>query len=364
MVFLQCVATVLLSLSSSLPLAPNDGSASGTTTAQYANLLTWLNTTFPTSYVNPSLSIAPTTIRGLGTKNHGGFTTAPLSKNDLILRIPREACLTSIDVLNDPDCGEIFQKINEKSGPGGLTVCFAGFLAKEYLCQLSEYGTPSRFGPYLTTLPWKRNWNDQEHILFWTEEEVQSLLRESLCWRESEDLRSEVRLAKKVLNSVVGPSIIKARMSEAEREREEEPLIPFLKWTKPPPKPVTSPVGGLGKAITGAFVILLTRAFDESNDDNVEGTDRLIPVLDMLNHSNEPTITHKIDPIDGSVEVRARGDIEAGEELFNRYREEEEMNMPYHRFFSRFGFVPGVEEDIRSLLEDQSSIFFPKRSEV
>ena len=28
------------------------------------------------------------------------------------------------------------------------------------------------------------------------------------------------------------------------------------------------------------------------------------------------------------------------------------MNMPYHRFFSRFGFVPGITEDIKKYVVD------------
>jgi len=361
----QLAATALLSLSS--PTIPTDTS-SGTTTAQYTNLLNWLNTTFPASYINPSISLAPTTSGG-GTGGHGAFATSPLSKDDLIFRIPREACITSKDVWNDPDCGKAFQAIIEKSGPGGFTVCLAGFLAKEYLAQqqMSDGGgKASRFGPYLDTLPWKRGWNGQEHILFWPDDEIRDVLEGSLCFRESRDLRDEVRTARKLLNAIVGPTVLKSRLSEAQREKEDTPLIPFLPWTKPPPQPVTEPVVGLGKAVTGAFVVLLTRAFDDGADEEigVDAVDRLVPVLDMLNHDNNPTITHKIDPNDGSVEVRARRDVESGEELFNRYREEEEMNMPYHRFFSRFGFVPGLEEDASSLLADKSSIFFAKRSEV
>lgn len=358
---LQWAATTLLSLSS--PSIPTDGNTA-TTTAQYSNLLNWLNTTFPTSYINPAISIAPTT-RGGGTGGHGAFATSALSKDDLIFRIPREACVTSRDVWDDPDCGKAFQTIIKKTGPGGFTVCLAGFLAKEYLGQI-DGGAESRFGPYLATLPWRRGTNDQEHVLFWTDDDVQTYLRDSLCWRESRDLRDEVRTARKLLNSVVGPTVLRGRMTEAQREKESAPLIPFLKWTKPPPQPVTEPVPGLGKAVTGAFVVLLTRAFDDGADEEigVDAVDRLVPVLDMLNHDNDPTITHKIDDSDGSVEVRARRDVQSGEELFNRYREEEEMNMPYHRFFSRFGFVPGLEEDVMSLLEDKSSIFFAKRSEV
>lgn len=62
--------------------------------------------------------------------------------------------------------------------------------------------------------------------------------------------------------------------------------------------------------------------------------------------------------------VRARRDLQAGEELFNQYRSETEETMPYHRFFSRYGFVPGITENIPDLLKDKSSIFFAQKAEV
>ena len=273
--------------------------------------------------------------------------------------IPREACITSSVVLNDEDTGKAFQTLMKKAGPGSFTVSLAGYLAKEYLCYIE--GKNVLFGPYLATLPWKRQINGQEHVLFWSDEEVDEYLKGTFCYRECSDLRSEVKMAKRVLNSIVGPSILKAR---GEWE-EEKPLIPGLSFTKPPPAVLKEPVSGLSRAVTGAFVILLTRAFDDEFDSTIEGEDaeRLIPILDMLNHAAEPTVTYRTDE-NGTVEVKARCSIMAGEEIYNRYREEEELNMPYHRFFSRFGFVPGITEPMQNLLKDKSSIFFAKRREI
>ena len=113
----------------------------------------------------------------------------------------------------------------------------------------------------------------------------------------------------------------------------------------------------------GAFVCLLTRAFQDDND---EGTDeeKLVPLLDMLQHSDTPNVRHAMRKADGTVEVRARCDIPSGTELFNQYRSEEEETMPYSRFFTRFGFVPGITEDMENLLRDKSSIFYPKKVEI
>jgi len=333
---------------------PTDRRPKSSTAESYGKLLGWLDDTFPNSFVNPSVKIAPSIMGG-----HGAFATEEIAEGDLLFSIPREACITSSIVLNDEDTGKAFQTLIKKAGPGSFTVSLAGFLAKEYLSYIE--GKDVLFGPYLATLPWKRNINGQEHILFWTEDEVQEYLEDSLCYRESVGLRSEVKLARRILNSVIGPTILKAR---GEWE-EEKPLIPFLSFTKPPPAPIKDPVSGLGRAVTGAFVILLTRAFDDEFDSEIDGEDAelLIPVLDMLNHNAEPSVTYRTND-EGTVEVKARRSIAAGEEIYNRYREEEEMNMPYHRFFSRFGFVPGIQEPVKNLLKDQSSIFFAKRREI
>ena len=330
-------------------------SAKITSSEEYSNLLRWLKDSFPTSYVNPSVTLKPSPCGG-----HGAFASEDIPKDELLFTVPREACITSSTILNDEECGTAFKTLMKKAGPGSFTVSMAGYLAKEYLCYLE--GKETLFGPYLATLPWKRGWNGQEHVLFWSEEDVEELLADSLCYRESNDLRSEVQVARKVMNSIVGPSILKAR---GEME-EEKPLIPFLEFTKPPPPTVTAPVSGFGRAITGAFVILLTRAFDDAYDTEIdfEDAERLIPLLDMLNHNAEPTVRYSTNSENGAVEVFARHDVKEGEEIYNRYREEEELNMPYHRFFSRFGFVPGINEDIKNLLEDKSSIFFAKRKEI
>lgn len=324
------------------------------TEESYGKLLNWLDDSFPNSYVNPNVKIAPSEFGG-----HGCFAVEDIAEGDLLFSIPREACITSTVVLGDDDTGKAFQTLIKNAGPGSFTVSLAGFLAKEYLCYIE--GQDVLFGPYLATLPWKRNINGQEHVLFWSEDEVEEFLTDSLCYNECVDLRSEVRVARKILNSVVGPSILKAR---GEYE-EEKPLIPFLEFTKPPPQTPKEPVSGLGRALTGAFVILLTRAFDDEFDTLIEGEDaeRLIPILDMLNHNAEPSVTYKTND-EGAVEVKARCDIKKGDEIYNRYREEEELNMPYHRFFSRFGFVPGITEPMKNLLQDKSSIFFAKRREV
>jgi hypothetical protein len=119
-------------------------------------------------------------------------------------------------------------------------------------------------------------------------------------------------------------------------------------------------VDGLAPAVKGAFVSLLTRSFQDGDDSE----EKMVPLLDMLQHSNEPNVSHVMRQSDGTVEVRARQALSAGDELLNQYISEREEAMPYHRFFTRFGFVPGIVEPIPNLLRDKSSIFFAQKVEV
>jgi hypothetical protein len=314
-------------------------------------MLAWLKSL--DAEVNDKLVINKST-RGGG---YGAFVSEAVAKDELLFTVPRQACVTLDDVTDDPNCGEAFANVIKKAGPGGNTVCMAGFLAKEYLMLQQDDDEAilnSSFGPYLMTLPWERGVNNQEHILFWPDGDIESLLKGSLSYQEATELRTEVELATKIMNDIVGPSIRAARGETVEAES-------GFSWPwESKPKPTDGMVDGLPEAITGAFVCLLTRSFQDGEDDS----EKLVPMLDMLQHCDEPNVSHTMRKIDGTVEVRARRDMVAGEELLNQYRSEEEESMPYHRFFTRFGFVPGIQEPIENLLKDRSSIFFAQTAEV
>jgi hypothetical protein len=252
----------------------------------------------------------------------------------------------------------------------------AGYMAKEQLKALQDVRLGKRlpdsasFGAYLATLPWARGENHQEHTLFWPPEDVHTLLKGSLCYDEALVLRSEVDLAVTVLNGIVGRPVQEYR-GEIDTSGFRWP------WEKVPSP--EGPVTGLAPAVKGAFVSLLTRSFQDGGDgggaggeensagggDGDGGEEKMVPLLDMLQHSDDPNVSHAMQKSDGSVQVRARRALAAGDELLNQYISEREEAMPYHRFFTRFGFVPGIEEPIPNLLKDKSPIFFaPKQVEV
>lgn len=291
----------------------------------------------------------------------GAFVTQAVAEDELLWAVPRSACVTLETALQDAECGASLQKLVAAAGPGGNTVALAGFLAKERLAQQQQQDSDksgssatatlsSSFGPYLDTLPWARGVNNQEHILFWSDEEIEAKLQGSQCYGEALDLRKEVGLAIRVLDGIIGRATNDAASAGGTF------LFPWQKQQLQPQKPVE----GLPEAVRGAFVSLLTRSFQDGDGDE----EKLVPLLDMLQHSDEPNVSHAMRRDDGTVEVRARKPLRAGDELMNQYRSELEENMPYHRFFTRFGFVPGIQEPIENLLADRSSIFFPQKAEV
>jgi hypothetical protein len=219
-----------------------------------------------------------------------------------------------------------------------------------------------KFATYLRTLPWGRGFNAQEHVLFWKDQDVDALLKNSLAYEDATEIRSTVKMAMKVLNAIISPIILKARAEETESSRDKGGFR--FPWQQAPDAKSSDDevLDGLEDAVRGAFVILLSRAFAESVEGITE--DRLKPLLDMLQHSNTPNVSH--NTVDGGsiIEVKASKMILSGEELFNQYQNEEE-GMPYHKFFTRFGFVPGVyNEPVADLIAARSTIFFPQRAQI
>ena len=274
-----------------------------------ANLVRWFLTSDERSYLSPKIDFRPTTRGGLATGGYGTFVHDDVDEGELLLRVPRTCCITLYDALNDAECGTGFRKLMEMAGPGTDTVVIAGYLAKEYLL-LKEYErrlkvgdlTDSnaemtrllniKFGPYLRTLPWKRGVNAQEHVLFWEDEDVESLLKGSLAYADAIETRATVKLATTILDGIIGPIIQNARgegnvVKENKEERFRFPWQQSKKEKESAAEEKTTLLDDLEEVVRGAFVISLSRAFVAPCPVNGgKDEDRLEPVLDMLQHSN------------------------------------------------------------------------------
>lgn len=375
MKLLACVAYFL-----SLGVSCNAFSTTsvGSAKSRYADLKDWLLSA-DDSFISPKLEIRPSTRGGLATGGYGAFAGEDIDEGEILLKIPVGCCVTLQDALEDLECGPSFANLLKKAGPGSDTVVMAGYLAKEYLLlkefdrRISEGATADddsemrrlaniKFAPYLRTLPWGRGINAQEHVLFWKDEDVDALLEGSLAYKDATETRATVKMATKVLDAIISPVIRKARAEEPEIKDEG---FRFPWQQEPEPESSDDEIlEGLEDAVRGSFVIMLTRAFAATVGENQQ-EDRLEPLFDMLQHSNTPNTKDFAKGDGGSiVEVKATKAIKSGEELFNQYRSEEDENMPYHKFFTRFGFVPGVVEPVADLIAARSTIFFPQRAEI
>ena len=125
--------------------------------------------------------------------------------------------------------------------------------------------------------------------------------------------------------------------------------IEALPWVK-----LKSPISDddIEEAIMGAFVCMYSRAFE----DEVESCTKLIPVLDMAQHSNDPNLDHESDR-DGNVIVTCARDLVKDEELSIAYLDaitEEDLS----KFAIYYGFIPGEAQSLRELVDHRNPILF------
>lgn len=169
-------------------------SYSSTVPSKYTDLLKWLES--QGAEINDKVTIQESSLGG----GYGAVVLDDVVEDEVLFTVPRKACVTMDNVRQDIECGDAFKELIKKAGPGGNTVCMAGLLAKQYLMMKeseqddNDYATTNiLFGPYLATLPWQRGVNNQEHTLYWSDEDIESYLKGSLSYTEAKELRDEVR---------------------------------------------------------------------------------------------------------------------------------------------------------------------------
>ncbi|OEU14884.1 hypothetical protein FRACYDRAFT_241440 [Fragilariopsis cylindrus CCMP1102] len=220
----------------------------------------------------------------------------------------RHNVITVTDSFNDIDCGDAFKGL---SRIGLDTVAFAGYLSKCYICDLLHTEQQQQQQQQET-----EEEEDQDHILWWhdtdsdsdsddseaTEDECNDdsisdddidLFCGSIIENEANGIISDVNGAMKLLIDILEPILIKKFGDTTDSSSDSRSNTT-----------TTNNISNLlPNIIRGAFVILMSRSFDES----LFGDD--------------------------------------GEKLYE--------------FGIRFGFVPGEIKDIQALLKEKNPIFFP-----
>ena len=344
-----------------------DDDTANTTSPFHAHLIQWLSSHSNTR-ISSKFSIRPSSLGG----GYGGFANTAISQHELILQIPRQLCVTHDDVLNDPTCGNVFQSIkNQRISSWGM-ILLAGWIAKEYVIAQRECSSPSstmdatidtdiriKHNPYLQSLPWTKGGSfSQDHVLFWSNEEVETLLGGSKAYEDAMLIRNTVDDAIQRLVDDMVPLIHDDRL--ANRSGGDDQKILF---SSPNDDNEADIRERYSHAVKGAFVIALSRSFAEeveSDDDDgkttIETENVLLPLIDILQHSNTPNTV--LESYDDYILLRARRDIALDEELYHQYQEERDDVIPPHKFFTRYGFIAGVKEPIAELLKRKSDLFF------
>lgn len=311
----------------------------------HTDMIEWLKQ-HPLTYINPKFKILPSELGG-----YGGFCAQTpenklMQQNEMIMCIPRELCITFEDALNDPKCGGAFRLIREYQLPDWRLLLVAGWAAKEYLMAnlLEDKKSEIKHLPYLKSIPWKRGELDQEHVLFWTEDEVETSLGGSLAYDDAQLVRSRVQNATKLLD--------------------DRAIGPFFREIGLEPAQYTD---GLKEAVAAAFASALSRSFSEEvevemldGSVEIEKETLMIPLLDILQHSNEPNTL--VETYDDYIILKAKRTILPGEEIYHRYQEEDDDVIPPYKFFTRYGFVPNVKTPVVELLKEKSPLFFDESS--
>lgn len=270
-----------------------------------ANLLDWMD-------ASQAVSIAPSEC-GAG---QGLFLNHDCAKDDVLFVIPESKVISVEDAWEDDALGEAFSYLSEEGGSGGKMAALAGFVANEMLKEEA-----SDWFPYLSML---QQQSDDSHVLYWSDDQVESLLVGSNVYEQVHTLRDDTDSAMQVLWQLVQTEL-------------ENPLPSKQTWDA---------------AVRASYVAILSRAFE---DPYVDDCTKLLPVLDMTQHdAEEGNLNHSTDD-SGSVTVKARYDLQAGQELTIEYS----TDLLPHEYFPLYGFCPGQERSCRDLLKAHSPIFFP-----
>ena len=344
------------------------GGGDGTSSA-HDDLVSWIRRN-PNAHVSPKFVVRPSSLGGMG----GFVCESPMSEGELILRLPRDGCcISQDDALSDPNCGDAFRRgIVDAKLPSRGMILVAGWIAMERAASIFARRRRgrrrrARMGgsrmPYLRSIPWDRQ--GQDHVLHWSDEEVRELLGGSRAHDDAMLIRRTVDDVVVLLRDILTPIV---RMAEVvlssgegfDRGDTDDDDTDDDCYNADDD---SSPGAILDEAIRGAFVIALTRSFAEEVEyENADGTTKvevenvLLPLIDILQHANDPNTI--LEPYDDCVLLRARRDVGIGEELFHRYQEENDAVIPPHKFFTRYGFVPGIKDPIVELLKGRSPLFF------
>ena len=212
---------------------------------------------------------------------------------------------------NHPDLGKVLtimmDDLGEEEGP---IASLAAFLASEMLReQCAEWEEdPSLSGDYadyIKCVPTGRAVSEQDHVLWWSDNEVSRLFEGGAAYEKAIALRDWVETEGEIIEGMLVSDLAQKMMGLSVQQ-----------------------VRG---SVTNAFVNVLNRSLFNDDPEN----QRLVPVLDMCAHSTNPNLTHEVDAF-GNVVLKANRAIMAGEELTLDFYP---SDFEGHEWYVMYGFI-------------------------
>jgi SET domain len=309
--------------------------------------------TFDTSF-SSMVEILPSQIVGGG---KGLFLAGQQSKNgahrgDILLEIPKSNVL-SVDCTweDDPILADAFWYLSQEGGVAGRMAALAGYVALLLLLfQQPNYDTRTtkmtfqdtpyfQYSNLLSQFPKDRN--DLDHVLWWSDEEVERLLQKSNVYEQVLKLREDTQFSMDMVWQVLNTE-----------KQHHQPLL-SLSSSSSLLNLLPSKKDEWDVAIQMAYVSLYSRGFQDDEWDCM----KLIPWLDMIQHTchdDQINVEH-VTMSSGDIQLLACCDIHPGEELMFQYH----PTLKPYEYFPIYGFVPEQQSSCQSLLEHKSHFFFP-----
>ncbi|KAL7548347.1 hypothetical protein ACHAWF_011633 [Thalassiosira exigua] len=326
---------------------------------QHPHSKLWSSTleTSPNSYVNPCIKLA---IRPPSEGGTGIVAVEDVPANTVALCLPLEEvgmidAASILDSYNEEEGGdEVLTMLKEmwckelaatnkgNSEEGKRLAVLAGIIAHLQLTRYKDKNSwtsnsikegyaleqSRHIGQFLDAMPLLPQPNGQlhpfpTHFLYWTEDEIQTLLQGTMGQTRAREVRAGIGLVVREWSS----SFLKEHSVGATQTQ-------------------------ILNAIFSSFTAVLSRSFGDAAGRDLDGKGRmLVPLVDMLNHDGEdPNVSwtwhvgegdeEKIAEGKGDISVSTLRDIKKGEELFKCYGWR-----PAWDIASSYGFVPELKKE-------------------
>lgn len=241
---------------------------------------------------------------------HGLFTRTSFPADTVAFTIPAEKCITLDNVRNHPDLGKVLtimeDDLGEEEGPiATLSAFLASEMLREECAEWEEDPSISgSYSQYVKCLPTGRAVSQQDHVLWWSDDEVQRLFEGGAAYDKAIALRDWVEMEGEIIEGMLVSDLAEKNMGLS--------------------------VSQVRRAVTNAFVNVLNRSLFNDGE-----SQRLVPVLDMCAHANFPNMKAEVDAL-GNVVVKTMRPILAGEEMTLRYYS---SDFEGHEWYVMYGFI-------------------------